>query len=243
MLEDQNKKLHGLRPIQKSLAVVAVSVAAACSSMNDSPKGYMLQGSAQPEIRPPAVGQHWVYEVRDLFTNKIVDEVTETVAAVKPNIIIRRVSQKMGPLPDDVQSQWGMVVQDSHWKTPIVFSEPLPEWPTDFSAPHSTNYSARYALLNKPDWKYSWRMTMTPHDWESISVPTGKFKTFYFTDAVNYDTPDSYYRIENERLERVWFAPEVGRWVLRRSEMQYQTESEGGDFRGRALQWELKEWS
>lgn len=216
---------------------------AACSSLGGAPQGLVIAPPiGSPTIRPPAIGQQWVYQVRDAFSQAIVDEVTETIVAITPAIRIQRTSKKTGALPDEIQSQWGMLTQDAHWEQPISFSKPIPAWPVSFALNQSQSYSDQYQLLTQPDYSYFWNLTVTPRDWRSITVPAGEFKTLYYTNHIEFQSNESYFRISSERDDSVWFSPEVGRWVLRRSQGSYEVAGNGGNRLENFLQWELKSW-
>ncbi len=225
------------------LAVLFAALPAACVSIGDAPQGTAIAPPAgMLVVRPPAVGQQWVYQVRDMYTRQIVDEVTETVVATAPAIHIQRVSQQHGPLPDEIQSRWGMLVQDPHWSPPVAFVEPMPAWPADFALKRPQAYSGRYRLVDTPDYSFVWNLTMASRGWESIAVPAGEFKTLHYTNHIDFQSYEYYYRIESERDESVWLAPQVGRWVLRRSQGSYYVLGRGGYSREDALQWELESW-
>ena len=223
-------------------AILLGTLLAACSTGN-APKGLAIAPPTEsPTIRPPAVGQQWVYQVRDGFSQAIVDEVTETVVSITPTIRIQRTSKKTGVLPDEIQSQWGMVTQDPHWEQPITFSKPIPAWPVSFDLKHEVSYPDQYQLLSQPDYSRYWNMIMTTRDWRSMTVPAGEFKTLYYTNLIQFQSNEPDFRISSERDDAVWFAPEVGRWVLRRSQGSYQVSGTGGDRLENFLQWELKSW-
>ena len=224
-------------------AILLGTLLAACSTSGKAPQGLSIAAPASvPAIRPPAVGQQWVYQVRDGFSQAIVDEVTETVVSITPTIRIQRTSKKTGVLPDEIQSQWGMVTQDPHWEQPITFSKPIPAWPVSFDLKHEVSYPDQYQLLSQPDYSRYWNMIMTTRDWRSMTVPAGEFKTLYYTNLIQFQSNEPDFRISSERDDAVWFAPEVGRWVLRRSQGSYQVSGTGGDRLENFLQWELKSW-
>jgi hypothetical protein len=75
-----------------------------------------------------------------------------------------------------------------------------------------------------------------------LAVPAGEFKTLHYTNHIDFQSYEYYYRIESERDESVWLAPQVGRWVLRRSQGSYYVLGRGGYSREDALQWELESW-
>ncbi len=228
---------------RRLLAVLLTALPAACASIGDAPQGTgIVPPAGMSVVRPPAVGQQWVYQVRDMYSRQIVDEVTETVVATAPAIHIQRVSRQHGPLSDEIQNRWGMLVQHPHWDPPVAFAQPMPAWPADLALTRPQAYSGSYRLLDTPDYSLAWNLTMAPLGWESIAVPAGEFKTLHYTNHINFQSHEFYYRIESERDESVWLAPQVGRWVLRRSQGSYYVRGRGGDGREDALQWELESW-
>lgn len=183
-----------------------------------------------------------MYQLRDVYSQAIVDKITETIVSTTPTIRIRRISQKEGALPDEIHSQWGMLIQDSHWELPITFSKPIPAWPLSFELNHSEKYPSQYQLLAHPHYNYFWDLTMTPRDWQSISVAAGEFNVLHYTNHILFQSPEFYYRIDSERDESIWFSPEIGRWVLRRSQGTYYVSGKGGAGVDDYLQWELISW-
>ena len=55
---------------------------------------------------------------------------------------------------------------------------------------------------------------MKAEAWETITVPAGQFKALRFVNAIRFVNSD-FGRTGSARQETVWFAPEVGRWVVR----------------------------
>lgn len=223
-------------------AVLLACLAAGCTPAHDLAAGASrTPAPASVAVRPPAVGQEWIYQVRNLYNQRIVDEITERVVAVDPLIRIQRSSRAGGTLADEVHASWGMVIQDSHWNYPLTFSTPLPAWPVHYDLGRSTTYSDRYELLAAPDYSAYWSLTITPRDWVSIRVPAGDFTAVHFDNVINFQNEDLTV-IESQRLESVWFAPRIGRWVLRRSHGTYYLPGRGGEMLEDYLQWELVAW-
>ena len=110
------------------LAILALPVfLAACVSSQPFPQGVAeSQPTPTPVVRAPKVGQEWVYQVRNVFNQEIIDTVTERVVSVGNEIRIARSGVKAGPLPDEIQSPWGYVVQDPHWQPTQIFSKSIP---------------------------------------------------------------------------------------------------------------------
>ena len=98
-----------------------------CISSQPFPQGANVgQPIPTPIVRAPKVGQEWVYQVRNVFNQEIIDTVTERVVSVGSEIRITRSGVKSGPLPDEIQAPWGFVLQDPHWSPPQKFQQAIP---------------------------------------------------------------------------------------------------------------------
>ncbi len=218
---------------------------AACIHSQPYPKGEVLsQPISVPVVRAPQIGQEWVYQVRNVFNQELVDTVTERVVAVGSEIRIARSGAKAGPLLDEVQSPWGYVLQDPHWSPPQKFSQSIPLWPEQLNILWSGFFKARYQVPTYPDKNYYWGLGMKTTQWERIKTPAGEFLTLQFHNEMPYYESNDLFRLASERSEDVWFSPEIGRWVIRRGFGRYITP---GVFWSDAywedyLQWELISW-
>ena len=216
-----------------------------CIASQPYPIGVVLPPpEVAPKIRPPKVGQEWVYTVRNVFNQSVVDTVTERVVAVDKEIRIERTSAKTGRLPDEIQSPWGFILQDPHWGPPQLFQQALPLWPEQFIPKWSNFYRTRYQVPGYPNSTYYWGLDVTAVQWERMSVPAGQFLTLKYQNVAPYFESNDYFRVMNYRQEDAWLAPEVGRWVIRRGFGRYITP---GVFWINAywedyLEWELISW-
>jgi hypothetical protein len=197
-----------------------------------------------PKVRPPQVGQQWVYNVRNVFNQELVDIVTEKVVSVGPQIRIERSGLKAGLLPNEIQQPWGYILQDPHWSPPQRFLQPIPLWPEQLVPGWSGFYRNRYQVLGYPDNDYYWGLNITALGWEGISAPAGSFPVLKYESEAPYFTSNDLFRVANYRQEEVWFSPEIGRWVIRRGYGRYLW---AGMFWNNALwedylEWELVSW-
>jgi hypothetical protein len=167
------------------------------------------------------VGQQWVYNVRNVFNQELVDIVTERVASIGPQVRIERSGLKAGRLPDEIQQPWGYVLQDPHWNPPQKFLKPIPLWPEQLVPGWSGFYRDRYQVVGYPDNDYYWGLNVTALQWEGVRVPAGQFPVLKYQNEAPFFTSNDFSRVANYRQEDVWFAPEVGRWVIRRGYGRY----------------------
>lgn len=227
------------------LLLAVAAVLTACISPQPYPSGVAAgQPTPTPVVRAPKIGQEWVYNVRNVFNQQLVDVVTERVVSVGEQVRIQRSGEKAGPLPDEIQSPWGYVFQDARWTPPQRFIRPIPLWPTQFTAGFSQFYKANYQVLGYPDGTYYWGLGMQANQWEWVKVPAGEFLTLQYHNEMPYFESNDVFRVGNIRDEDIWFSPEIGRWVIRRGYGRYIT---NGIFWVKAywedyLQWELVSW-
>ena len=218
---------------------------AACISSQPFPQGLAeVQPQPTPKVRPPKVGQEWVYQVRNVFNQEIVDTVTEKVVSVGNEIRIARSSAKTGSLPDEIQSPWGFVVQDPHWKPAQIFAKPITLWPQQLNVGWNGFFTTQYQVPSYPDGNYYWGLGMSALQWERIKTPAGEFLVLRVHNEIPNFVSNDLFRLGNQRQEDLWFAPEIGRWVIRRSSGRYIT---AGVYWSNAywedyLQWELVSW-
>jgi len=230
--------------IQVFLLVLSASLAACISSLPYPQDVAVPQPTPTPQMRPPKVGQEWVYQVRNVFNQEIVDTVTERVVSIGNQVRIARSSTKSGELPDEIQSPWGYVLQDPHWQPPQKFDQALPLWPEQLNARWSGFYQTRYQVLGYPDATYYWGLNVKASEWGRVTVPAGSFVTLKYQNTAPFFQSYDIFRTANYREEDVWIAPEVGRWVIRRGYGRYLT---AGMFWSNAywedyLEWELISW-
>lgn len=234
-----------MRLLNKFFLLLLPFALAACIPGQPYPIGIVLnQPLNPPQVRPPKVGQQWVYNVRNVFNQEIVDVLTETVVSVGPQVVIARQGVKAGRLPDEIQEPWGYILQDPHWSPPQKFLRPMPMWPEQLVSGWSGFYRNRYQVVGYPDNDYYWGLNINALRWERIKVPAGEFNTLLYRNEMPFFTSNDFSRVANIRNEDVWFSPEIGRWVIRRSMGQYLW---AGMFWGDALmedylEWELVSW-
>jgi len=228
---------------RRMLWIPLAALPAACKSLG----GGSAMAGASPDhatavARPAALGQRWVYNVRNSFNGELVDEVTESVVSAGPVVRIARQSRARGRLADEVQSPWGMISVDSHWESAVEFDRPLPAWPESLPLPRTASFDRQYRAPGSDSARFEWDMTMRPAGWSTVTVPAGAFDALHYRNQIRF-VSDDVVRLENERFESIWFAPEVGRWVLRRDWGRYFVSGRGGDRYEDFLVWELVAWA
>ncbi len=238
-------QLLQISALRRLLLLLSPALLAACIAGQPYPASTPLpQPVNPPKVRAPQVGQQWVYNVRNVFNQELVDIVTERVVSVGPQVRIERSGLKAGQLPDEIQQPWGYVLQDPHWSPPQKFLKPIPLWPEQLVPGWSGFYRDRYQVVGYPDGDYYWGLNITALQWEGVSVPAGQFPVLKYQNEMPYFESNDIFRVANYRQEDIWFAPEIGRWVIRRGYGRYLW---AGMFWNNALwedylEWELVSW-
>ena len=155
-----------------AFTLTAIALLSACISSQPYPLGTVTaQPIPTPVVRLPKLGQEWVYNVRNVFSQELVDTVTERVVSVGEQVRIQRSGVKAGPLPDEIQSPWGYILQDARWSPPQKFVNPISLWPEQLTLGFNQFYKTRYQVLGYPDSTYYWGMSMKVTQWELIKGP------------------------------------------------------------------------
>jgi len=223
----------------------ALLLTACLGSVAHIPKTPIAAPVSIPAVRAPAVGQQWVYEVRNYFNGELIDVVTETVVEVAPRVRITRNGQKRGPLPDEIQGPWGMILQDPDWTPPQRFIKAVPLWPEKLVPGWSGFYRTRYQVVGFPDNDFYWGLNIDAKAWSRVKTQAGDFDTLHYINTADYFQSDDWFRVASNRRENAWFAPEVGRWVVRERFGEYLWQGMGGwseALREDYLRWELVSW-
>lgn len=206
---------------RRALLLSAASLPVACIAPLPYPNGISETQTFNSGIRPPQIGQQWIYKLKNVFNSSVVDTITETVVSVGSQVRIARVGEKFGVLPDEIQSPWGYILQDPHWNPPQKFQKTIPLWPEELRVGWSGFFRTRYEVLGYPDNSYYWGINIDAQAWEQLKVPAGNFLALKYHISAPYFQSNDFSRIASWRDEDVWLSPEIGRWVIRRSSGRY----------------------
>jgi hypothetical protein len=238
--------MHSLQRMLKLSAALAALLLTAClGSVVHIPKTPIAAPVSIPVVRAPAVGQQWVYEVRNYFNGELVDVVTETVVEVGPKVRIARHGKKMGSLPDEIQEPWGMNLQDPNWTPPQRFIKAVPLWPEKLIPGWSGFYRTRYQVVGFPDNDFYWGLNIDAKSWNRVKTMAGEFDALHYVNTADYFESDDWFRMASSRSENAWFVPEVGRWVVRERFGEYLWMGAGGwseSLKENYFRWELVSW-
>jgi hypothetical protein len=219
-----------------------------------------------PVVRAPAVGQSWRYAKHDYFTGSIVDTQIDRVSKIGKSVEIESRSETLAdkPItypswgerwwkeymdtdtnfaraPTEVQKPWGMIVVDPHWSELQAFEKAIPLWPTQLRPGWSMTVGTQYMIPDSHETMPS-QLTMSAQRWESITVPAGRFTALHYYNIIDFRFTNASERTAALRQENIWFAPEIGRWVVRESRGIFR-EDVGTEVKESSYRWELMSWA
>ncbi|MEY5098986.1 MAG: hypothetical protein RJA36_1705 [Pseudomonadota bacterium] len=195
-------------------------------------------------VRAPAPGQSWTYRQLNFFNSQLVDQVRESVETVGDEIVIGRRGVHQQQLPAEIQGPWGMLLRDPVWDSTQNYEQALPLWPAGLETGQVLVRHTHYRL-DLGSFRYAVSLHAVARRWETVSVPAGEFQCLRVERTLRQQHQD-FSRLETQRHDTLWLAPEIGRWVLRET---------WGEFRnaGRSPQgslgledhfrWELAAWT
>jgi hypothetical protein len=230
-----------------------------------------LPNHANLKVREPAIGQSWRYRKTDLINRSVVDTEFEHVTAVKETGETRIRCDKLqnnppihagsypswgtqwlrkylgqpqpgDSLEDEVHAPWGMILVDSHWQDRQVYEEPIPLWPTQLLPGWSKTIGTYYETAESPHESLPWQLTMHAQGWELVTVPAGQFTALRCFNIINFRYSNASEKVDGQRLEKMWFVPQIGRWAARESLGTYYQDV-GERIHENTYRWELLDWT
>jgi hypothetical protein len=180
-----------------------------------------------PVVRPPQIGQEWLYLERDFFSGKTRGGVHERISGIGKTITVSRSDEYGSPLPSEIQGPYGMVMTDPQWGKVLNFNQAIPLWPQQMNSNWNKQVFSKYSVSGYPQNKNDWQLYMSAHGWERLTVPAGDFITLRFQNLINFESTDDN-KVSCIRRETIWFAPQIGRWVARESSGSYQIQGQIG---------------
>jgi hypothetical protein len=253
-----------MRLTRRSFLIASAALPVGCAA--DRMGTRIPESASSTALRQPMTGQSWRYAKHDLFSGSRLDTQVDRVSAVDRTIEIESQTEGDTPagssasgatwwrkhfdrprsavaLPAEIQSSWGMVVVDPHWGRVQVYEPAIPLWPTNLQPWWQTRIKAKYKSSEEGP-ALPWDQTMKAEAWETISVPAGQFKALRYLNVIRFVNSDPG-RTDSVRQESIWFAPEVGRWVVRESKGSYFLDDSVDDTQAveSSFRWELLSWT
>jgi hypothetical protein len=208
-------------PTRRLLISASAILPAACMGLPYERGVPVTPPKSIPVVRPPKVGQEWVYAKRDNFNSQSMEVYIERVAIVGDRIVISRDGFFGHRYVNEVQGPWGTIILDPHWGSLLLYTPPIPLWPEVLDGSWNKQIRTKYIHPLYPDYPLVWDQYMTALGWERITVPAGTFITLCFQNVIQYESEDDTIT-DAARHEKIWFSPSIGRWVARECRGAYK---------------------
>jgi hypothetical protein len=220
-------------------AALALGVAG-CAGVPAIPPPPGAEPLPTPVLR---VGDRWRYQLVNLFNGGIDGEAVVQVTAVAPEIRLSvTLPGRDQPLEERYTDPW-TVLADAGFDHRITFETPVPVVPPGAHTGQRLFTRARYRADVSAD-RLDWQQRLRVTGWQRVQVPAGGFDALRIERLITFRHPDVF-RYDPNRQDVVWYAPAVGRWVLREWTGDYMS---GGPTprSGRTLEertrWQLLAW-
>ena len=218
---------------------------AGCAAPAPSAGGGSGRQAPAPRLR---IGDRWRYLVTERPRDLLIDQPTLTVAAIQPDVLVRIAGRAGTPLGTEERyaSPWAVLQETIYGETvrydsavPLV---PLPLGPGDGATTVTTWRSPDDGRPRR------WTQRLSVGGWETVEVPAGRYECLRVDRVIGFEHADPN-RSASTRTDRLWYAPQTGRWVRRewRGEFTSAGLTQGSPAEGIRgaegwIVWELSAW-
>ncbi len=192
-------------------AAAATVLPAGCAT----PARFEAPPAGAVSLAAPRTGQRWRYAEIDLYNGRQRAEVLARVVEAQPGAIRISLSGASGRERDDeIRADAARIVQEPWYDLTQVFEQPLPTLPLPLAAGQRLRTSTYFHTPAAPDDRLWWGDWLEAPGWQRVRVPAGEFLALRVDRTIHFRHPDIW-REHCRRWDTAWYAPEVGRWVLR----------------------------
>lgn len=194
-----------------------------------SPPSGPVRQFEQPLVR---VGDRWLYREINRYNQLPLADVQVTVTASAPltcSLRRTRSDSTAGEIarPDAVQEEryagpWAVDLEPTYDLT-MDFAEPMPILPRSLRVGEAQYRETSYTVRGYSG-RYRWTQHLKATGVERVATPAGNFECLRVQRMIWFDYPDVF-RYRSARVDNVWYAPEVNRWVRREWTGDYQHEN------------------
>jgi hypothetical protein len=176
--------------------------------------------ASQPIAAPPStpapqvkVGDRWVYEEINQYNRITTGQHEVVVTGVGAQVQMQRFSGVPRIANEEVYQPAWQVIRETAYDIAQRFEQPLTIVPASLQIGSSRWLNTAYTVegVSKRLW---WNEQLSVLGWEQLSVPAGRFDVAVIERRIRFEHSD-YARQNSTRVDRIWYAPAVNRWVQR----------------------------
>jgi hypothetical protein len=246
---DSNSKVN---PRRRSLLAGAVATPVLATGLAGCAASRQPAGPVVALEQPRArVGDRWVYREINRYNGLPLADVEVTVTAESPltcNVRRTRSDTTAGEIarPDAIlverYAQPWVVDLEPTYDLTMDFAEPMPIVPASAQAGQAQTSRTRYTVPGYSG-SFAWMQRLKVTGSGRIATPAGNFDCVEVERRIWFDYPDVF-RFNSARVDRIWYAPQVNRWVRREWTGDYLHENsldDRGNIRRREdwVRWDL----
>jgi|GEM_PF-2545392 len=211
-LRNESRTRAARRKLLRAGAALGLSapILSACASRPvnriPAPSGFI------PEPRPLS-GERWRYAIINRYNGETIDEVTATVSQVYPETTIELVDRNGKKLPSERYDSPWQIRQEPFYNETLVFDQSVPLIPRKLAVGAQETHETQFRLPGS-DNPHPWVVTLSVDGWERLKVPAGTYDTVRIDRQISFESPDLFRR-GSRRVDTIWYAPVVNRWVRR----------------------------
>ncbi len=226
------------------LALPALGLAG-CATSPPDPR--LARQFERPQVR---VGDRWVYREINRYNRLALADVEITVTDIAPltcSVRRTRTDNTAGEIarPDtlvqEVYAQPWAVDLEPTYDLAMHFAEPMPLLPASLKVGESQNSKTSYTVPGYTG-TYRWTQRLKALDVARITTPEGSHDCLRVRREIWFDYPDVF-RYGSARVDNLWYAPEVNRWVRREWTGDYLHQNSSGKMGSRRredwVRWDL----
>ncbi len=174
------------------------------------------QAIAAPQVTPAPqvkVGDRWVYEEINQYNLITTGQHEVVVTSVGAQVQMQRFSGVPRIAAEELYQPAWQVIRETAYDVAQRFEQPLTIVPASLQVGSSRWLNTAYTVegISKRLW---WNEQLSVLGWEQLSVPAGRFDVAVIERRIRFEHSD-YARQNSTRVDRIWYAPAVNRWVQR----------------------------
>lgn len=191
-------------------------------------------GVGEPRVR---VGDRWRYSVIERFRGREIGPVTARVDAVEPRIVVELFDDAGTVVGSEAYAGAWNVLFEPAYDRAQAFEVPVTLLPPGAAPGASGRVTTHYQVAGDPQ-PLHWSERLDVRGWESVEVPAGRFDALRIERRIGFQHREAW-RANSQRLDTLWYAPAVNRWVRRTWSGTYRTGPNSGVLTEDSVEWRL----
>lgn len=170
-----------------------------------------------------ATGDEWAYDELNGYNRERQAQIRYIAeAGASPVLRLEVEGKPLSGLRHDQREEYDapwVVTRDSVYDYDNLYNPPLPLLPALLEP--GARESWQSMVVHDPKSRARrWHVQIDALRTESVTVPAGTFEALNVRRLIKFEHPD-FFRSHSERVENLWYAPAVKRWVKREWRGQY----------------------